>query len=71
MESNTQLLGKIKFNNTKLKADLETIKNFPVFDEEYSEFNSGTWINNSLWNDDGNYKNTQYKDYSEPVKKQN
>ncbi|CAK1727718.1 Proline hydroxylase [Vibrio crassostreae] len=61
--SKTKILGKIDFNNEALRRDLAVIERFPVFDEEYSEFNQGTWINNSLWNDNGDYRNTQYKDY--------
>ncbi|NOH70856.1 hypothetical protein F0225_05800 [Vibrio pectenicida] len=62
MKSKTKLLGKIEFDTDKLIQDLEVISQFPVFEEEYNEFNSGTWINNSLWNDNGDYRNTQYKD---------
>lgn len=67
MKSGTRLLGRINFNHDKLRKELEIISKFPVFDEEYSEFNTGIWVNNSLWNDDGDYKNTQYKDYREPA----
>lgn len=67
MKSKTRLLGRIHFDRERLIKELETISEFPVFEEEYSEFSSGIWINNSLWNDDGNYKNTQYKNYNNPV----
>ena len=67
MKSKTRLLERINFDRNRLLKELEIISNFPVFEEEYSEFSSGTWINNSLWNDDGNYKNTQYKNYSGPA----
>lgn len=68
MKSKTKLLGKIQFDEKHLKNDLEIISKFPVFEEEYSEFNSGVWINNSLWNNDGDYRNTQYKDNPYPAK---
>ncbi|MGR5334400.1 aspartyl/asparaginyl beta-hydroxylase domain-containing protein [Vibrio gigantis] len=68
MKSKTKLLGRIDFESNSLRKDLDIISKFPVFEEEYNEFNSGTWINNSLWNDDGDYQNTQYKDNKNKAK---
>ncbi|RBP25474.1 MULTISPECIES: hypothetical protein [Bacillus] len=42
------IIGKLNLNEELLKKDLVTIANFPVIPEEYDEFSSGYWMNNSL-----------------------
>lgn len=61
--SRSTIIGKLYFKDLSLQNDLTIIKSFPVIQEEYDEFGTGVWINHSLWNEDGNYLNTQYKDY--------
>lgn len=63
----SQMIGKLVFNDEFLSRDLATIAKFPVLVEEYEEFGTGTWKNHSLWNNDGNFKNTQYQDFSTPA----
>lgn len=56
------ILRKFIFNEEELTRDLGKIKNFPVIEEEYDEFATGIWLNHSLWNENGNYHDTQYRD---------
>jgi len=63
---NSRIIAKINIDEKQIKSDLNSIKEFPFISEEYSEFETGTWINNSLMNHDGDYKNTQYKDSDDP-----
>ncbi|OGT66179.1 MAG: hypothetical protein A3J38_06800 [Gammaproteobacteria bacterium RIFCSPHIGHO2_12_FULL_45_9] len=60
---NSQLIGRLTLDPIALQKDLETVNSFPVIQEEYSEFGTGTWLNHSLWNKDGKYSNTLYSDY--------
>lgn len=61
------MIGKLEFDNECLTKDLETIAKFPVLMEEYEEFGTGTWKNHSLWNNDGDFNNTQYQDFATPA----
>jgi predicted transcriptional regulator len=58
MVSKTRLVGRIKFDNTSLKHDLKVLSELPIIKEQYDEFSSGTWINHSLWNQTGEWKDT-------------
>ncbi|PEA53854.1 proline hydroxylase [Bacillus pseudomycoides] len=57
------IIGKLDFNEELLKKDLETIANFPVIPEEYDEFSTGYWMNNSLWNASNDKHDTMYRDF--------
>lgn len=63
----SQMIGKLILNNEFLARDLATIASFPTLIEEYKEFGTGTWKNHSLWNNDGDFKNTQYQDFATPA----
>ena len=62
----SMIIGRLDLNEEKLRKDLETVTNFPVLKEEYSEFGVGTWKNDTLWNENGNFRDTQYRDYATP-----
>ena len=64
----SKMIGKLIFNDELLQKDMNTITQFPHLEEEYAEFGIGTWKNHSLWNDDGDYKNTQYTEYATMAK---
>ena len=64
----SEMIGKITFNDELLQNDLKIIAQFPTLEEEYAEFGIGSWKNHSLWNSDGDFKNTQYSDYSSLAK---
>lgn len=57
------IIGKLNLNEELLKKDLATIANFPVIPEEYDEFSSGYWMNNSLWNASNDKNDTMYRDF--------
>lgn len=63
MAIKTRLVGRIKFDNDALKKDLKVLSALPIIKEQYDEFSSGTWINHSLWNRTGEWKDTQYTDF--------
>ncbi|WP_211468020.1 aspartyl/asparaginyl beta-hydroxylase domain-containing protein [Collimonas silvisoli] len=65
----TRLVGRIKFDNEVLRKDLEVLAGLPIIKEQYDEFSSGTWINHSLWNRSGEWKDTQYTDFDHPAVK--
>ncbi len=62
----SRIIGKIEIESQKMAKDLFAISQFPVIEEEYSEFGTGTWLNNSLMNANGDYKNTKYQDSEFP-----
>lgn len=62
------IFGKIELNDSQLKKDLETVKNFPRISEEYDEFGVGVWINNSLWNASQDANDSMYRDIDYPAK---
>ena len=64
----SKMIGKLSLNNELLQKDLEVVDKFPVIEEEYTEFGVGIWKNHSLWNESGDFKNTQYRDYNTPIK---
>ncbi|WED43514.1 aspartyl/asparaginyl beta-hydroxylase domain-containing protein [Legionella cardiaca] len=64
----SKILGKLSFNDELLQNDLNTIAQFPELNEEYDEFGIGYWKNHSLWNECGDFTNTQYRDYITPIK---
>ncbi|MGG0079139.1 Putative pipecolic acid hydroxylase [Bacillus cereus] len=57
------IIGKIDLNEELLNKDLQTIANFPVIPEEYDEFSTGYWMNNSLWNASNDKADTMYRDF--------
>src|SRR3990167_452581 len=63
LNRNSQLIGRLTFDAVALQKDLQTVNFFPVISEEYSEFGTGTWLNHSLWNRDGDSSITLYSDY--------
>ncbi|WP_439920939.1 aspartyl/asparaginyl beta-hydroxylase domain-containing protein [Pseudomonas syringae] len=67
MATRTRLVGRIKFDNELLKKDLQVLSELPIIKEQYDEFSSGTWINHSLWNSTGEWKDTTYSDYDYPA----
>ncbi len=67
MTTKTCLVGRLKFDNDLLKRDLEVLSGLPLIKEQYDEFSSGTWINHSLWNRTGEWKDTTYSDYDHPA----
>jgi hypothetical protein len=69
MATNTRLLGRIEFDNDALKKDLKVLSELPTIREPYDEFSFGTWINCSLWNRTGEWKDTQYTDFDHPAVK--
>jgi hypothetical protein len=62
------IFGKIELDDTQLKKDLEIVKGFPRISEEYDEFGTGVWINNSLWNASQDATDTMYRDFDYPAK---
>jgi hypothetical protein len=67
MTSRTVLAGRIEFDNAALKKDLDVLSTVPIIKEQYDEFSSGTWINHSLYNRTGEWRDTQYTDYDHPA----
>lgn len=63
MASKTKLVGRINFDTQLIKKDLDYLLSIPLIKEQYDEFSSGTWINHSLYNQTGNWNDTQYSDY--------
>lgn len=61
------ILGKIDFDNDKIKKDLEIHDTFPKNAEEYDEFGTGFWQNCSLWNATDDKNDTMYRDYNDPI----
>ncbi|MBY7115258.1 aspartyl/asparaginyl beta-hydroxylase domain-containing protein [Bacillus sp. 17RED48] len=57
------IIGKIDLNEELLNKDLQTIANSPVIPEEYDEFSTGYWMNNSLWNASNDKADTMYRDF--------
>ncbi|QYY43560.1 aspartyl/asparaginyl beta-hydroxylase domain-containing protein [Aneurinibacillus thermoaerophilus] len=62
------IFGKIELDDTQLQKDLEIVKGFPRISEEYDEFGTGVWINNSLWNASQDATDTMYRDFDYPAK---
>lgn len=62
------ILGKLDMDDTKLKKDLQVMKSFPRIAEEYDEFSTGFWMNNSLWNASGDASDTMYRDFDHSIK---
>jgi hypothetical protein len=62
MATTTRLVGRIKFDNESLKKDLKVLSDLPSIKEQYDEFGSGTWINHSLYNKSGEWKDTVFAD---------
>jgi Aspartyl/Asparaginyl beta-hydroxylase len=67
MSSKTKLVGKINFNNQLIQKDLDYLASLPIIKEQYDEFSSGTWINQSLYNKSGKWDDTQYSDFDHPA----
>jgi hypothetical protein len=67
MATSTRLVGRIKFDNKLLKKDLNVLENLPSIKEQYDEFGSGTWINHSLYNKSGEWKDTVFSDIEHPA----
>lgn len=66
---NSKIIGRLYILNEEISKDLATINNFPIIEEEYSEFGTGIWKNNSLFNENGDFTDTQYRDYFSKGKK--
>lgn len=64
----SQIIGKIKMDDSLLQKDLEAISKFPILEEAYPEFGTGTWKNYSLWNKSGDYHDMQVQDSDTPAK---
>ena len=62
------LLGTLDMNDAQLSKDLEVMKGFPRIAEEYDEFSTGFWMNNSLWNASGDESDTMYRDFDDSIK---
>lgn len=69
MTTKTRLVGNLKFDKDAIEKDLKILSEIPVIKEQYDEFSSGTWINHSLYNRTGEWKDTQYTDFSHPSRK--
>lgn len=67
MTTTTRLVGRFKFDNALLEKDLKVLSELPAIKEQYDEFGSGTWINQSLWNRTGEWTDTVFSDYDHPA----
>ncbi|KXU85523.1 hypothetical protein CI15_20410 [Paraburkholderia monticola] len=67
MATSTRLVGRIKFDGELLKNDLKVLSELPSIKEQYDEFGSGTWINHSLYNKSGEWKDTVFTDINHPA----
>ena len=67
MTTSTRLVGRITFDNELLKRDLKVLADLPSIKEQYDEFGSGTWINHSLYNRSGDWKDTVFADIDHPA----
>lgn len=65
----SRIIGKLDISNKAIANDLITINTFPIIEEEYSEFGTGIWKNNSLFNENGEFTDTQYRNYLTKGKK--
>lgn len=63
MASKTMIVGRIAFDTAALKSDLQVLSQLPVIKEQYDEFSAGTWINHSIYNRSGEWRDTRYSDY--------
>lgn len=59
----SKMIGKVLISEEPLQKDLQTIAQFPILEEEYAEFGIGSWKNHSLWNENGDFADTQYRAY--------
>lgn len=62
VQTKTKLVANLKLDEKALAKELEFLDSLPKIKEQYDEFSSGTWINHSLWNSTGHWKDTEFID---------
>jgi hypothetical protein len=69
MSSITRIITRFKFDDSLLKQELKVLEDLPRIKEQYDEFAYGSWINHSLWNNTGKWRDTQFMDLDQSPKK--